>query len=332
MEHQWQPLNRVPRTALRHIVMAEGEDSRIISGARQAIADGIARITLIGNRDRILKSPEFSSDAGDVLQIIDPDNSELTSGFAERFQQLRAHKGVTSEQAMQAVLNPLGFAAMMVRENHADGTIAGAVATTTDTVRAALQIIGKAADADMVSSFFLMVLDRPHHTKKGIFIFSDAGLTIEPDVPQLASIAIASATSFQQLTGQEPRIAMLSFSTSGSAAHHRVDRVVEATALVQSLRPDLKISGELQFDAAFVPEVAASKAPGAIVQGDANVFVFPSLEAANIGYKIAQRIGGAEAIGPVLQGLLHPANDLSRGCNALDVRHLIAVTCAQVKD
>lgn len=332
MENQLRSLNRASHMPPRHIVLAEGEDSRVISGARQAIADSIARITLIGNRDRILQNPDFAAGAGDALQIIDPQRSDLTAGFAERFQQLRAHKGITSEQAMQAVLSPLGFAAMMVREKHADGTIAGAVATTADTVRTALQIIGKAADADMVSSFFLMVLDRPHHSKKGIFIFSDAGLTIEPDVPQLASIAIASATSFQHLTGTEPRIAMLSFSTSGSAAHHRVDRVVQATALVQSLRPDLKISGELQFDAAFVPEVAALKAPGASVQGDANVFVFPSLEAANIGYKIAQRIGGAEAIGPILQGLSHPANDLSRGCNAMDVRHLIAVTCAQVKD
>lgn len=325
------PLDRIIASAKakpRHIVMAEGKDLRIIAGSRKAVEDGVARITLVGDPKTISEHAEYSA----VMDIVDPGTSELTKEFGKRFFELRKHKGIDEADAQKAVLDPLVFAAMMVRENHADGTVAGAINTTANTVRAALQVIGKAPDADMVSSFFLMVLDKPHHEKKGTFVFADAGLTIDPDAKQLASIAMASADSYARLVGQEPRIAMLSFSTAGSAKHERVTQVVEATELVQNLRPELIISGEMQFDAAFVPAVAASKAPDAVVQGDANILVFPSLEAANIGYKIAQRIGGALAIGPILQGLSKPANDLSRGCNAEDVYNLIAVTCAQVSD
>lgn len=325
------PLDRIIVSAKakpRHIVMAEGKDSRIISGSRKAVENGVARVTLVGDPKIISKNAEYS----DAMEIVDPNNSELTEEFGKRFFELRKHKGINEELAQKAVLDPLVFAAMLVRENHADGTVAGAINTTAATVRAALQVIGKAPEADMVSSFFLMVLDKPHHQKKGTFVFADAGLTIDPDAKQLASIAIASAGSYSRLVGNVPRIAMLSFSTAGSAKHERVTQVVEATQIVKDQRPDLTISGELQFDAAFVPEVAASKAPDAVIQGDANVLVFPSLEAANIGYKIAQRIGGALAIGPILQELSKPANDLSRGCSAEDVFNLIAVTCAQVSD
>lgn len=325
------PLDRIIASAKakpRHIVMAEGIDPRINAGSRKAVENGVARVTLVGAPKSITKNADYS----EILEIIDPQDSELTEHFGKRFFELRKHKGIDEQTAQKAVLNPLVFAAMMVRENHADGTVAGAISTTADTVRAALQVIGKAPDADMVSSFFLMVLDKPHHQKKGTFVFADAGLTIDPDAAQLASIASASADSYVRLVGNEARIAMLSFSTAGSAKHDRVTQVVDATQLVRSQRPELIISGEMQFDAAFVPEVAASKAPDAVVQGDANIFVFPSLEAANIGYKIAQGIGGALAIGPILQGLSKPANDLSRGCNAEDVYNLIAVTCAQVQD
>lgn len=325
------PLDRIIASAKekpRHIVMAEGKDQRIISGSRKAVENGVARVTLVGDPKTISKNAEYS----EIMKIANPHDSEHTVQFGKRFFELRKHKGIDEEAAQKTVLNPLVFAAMMVRGNHADGTVAGAISTTADTVRAAFQVIGKAPDADMVTSFFLMVLNKPHHQKKGTFVFADAGLTIDPDAKQLATIAIASADSFSHLIGDEPRIAMLSFSTAGSAKHERVTEVVEATQLVQSQRPELKISGEMQFDAAFVPEVAASKAPNALIQGDANILVFPSLEAANIGYKIAQRIGGALAIGPILQGLSKPANDLSRGCNAEDVYNLIAVTCAQVTD
>ncbi|MFK8032777.1 MAG: phosphate acetyltransferase [Hyphomicrobiales bacterium] len=325
------PLDRIiasAKTNPRHIVMAEGEDLRIISGSRKAVENGVAKITLVGNPDSISKNAEYS----DVMEVVDPNSSNLTEEFGTRFFELRKHKGIDEEMAQNAVLDPLVFAAMLVRENHADGTVAGAINTTASTVRAALQVIRKAPDADMVSSFFLMVLDKPHHQKKGTFVFADAGLTIDPDATQLASIAMASADSYFRLVGNEARIAMLSFSTAGSAKHERVTQVVDATQLVRNQRPELIISGELQFDAAFVPDVAASKAPDAAIQGDANILVFPSLEAANIGYKIAQRIGGALAIGPILQGLSKPANDLSRGCNVEDVYNLIAVTCAQASD
>lgn len=325
------PLDRIiasAKTNPRHIVMAEGEDLRIISGSRKAVENGVAKITLVGNPDSISKNAEYS----DVMEVIDPNSSNLTEEFGTRFFELRKHKGIDEEMAQNAVLDPLVFAAMLVRENHADGTVAGAINTTASTVRAALQVIRKAPDADMVSSFFLMVLDKPHHQKKGTFVFADAGLTIDPDATQLASIAMASADSYSRLVGNKARIAMLSFSTAGSAKHERVTQVVDATQLVRNQRPELIISGELQFDAAFVPDVAASKAPDAAIQGDANILVFPSLEAANIGYKIAQRIGGALAIGPILQGLSKPANDLSRGCNVEDVYNLIAVTCAQASD
>lgn len=325
-------LLRAARANPRHIIMAEGEDDRIQSGSLRAVNEGIARVTLVGDQDRILKSANFQCSLPAGLQIVDPAKSELIKPFAEEFYKLRKHKGITSEQAAQAVLNPLAFAAMMVHENHGDGTIAGAISTTADTVRAALQIIGTAPDTELVSSFLLMILNKPHHDKKGVFAFADPALSIAPNVEELASIALASAESFQRLIGIEPRVAMLSFSTFGSAKHPKVDAVSAATALAQSRAPTLKISGELQFDAAFVPSVAAAKAPNAVIQGDANIFVFPNLEAANIGYKIAQRIGGAEAIGPILQGLAKPANDLSRGCNAADVYNLIAVTCVQVTD
>ncbi|MEP0520578.1 MAG: phosphate acetyltransferase [Hyphomicrobiales bacterium] len=323
------PLDRIIASAKenpRHIVMAEGIDPRINAGSQQAVESGVAKVTLVGDPKVITKMPEYS----EVMEIANPDDSELTAAFGKQFFELRKHKGITEDDAQKAVLNPLVFAAMMVREGDADGTVAGAINTTANTVRAALQVIGKAPDADMVSSFFLMVLDKPHHEKKGTFVFADAGLTIGPDAKQLASIAMASADSYTRLVGNEARVAMLSFSTAGSAKHERVTQVVEATDMVRNKRPELIISGEMQFDAAFVPSVAASKAPDAVIKGDANILVFPSLEAANIGYKIAQRIGGALAIGPILQGLSKPANDLSRGCNAEDVYNLIAVTSAQV--
>jgi phosphate acetyltransferase len=222
--------------------------------------------------------------------------------------------------------SPLGFAAMMVRQGDADGTIGGAVATTGETVRTALQIVGMAPDSKIVSSFFLMLLAAPYHWP---VVFADCGLVIEPNAAELAEIAIASSTSFTALTGQTPRAAMLSFSTKGSAKAPSIDRTTEALEMVRAKAPSLAIDGELQFDAAFVPDVAARKAPGSPIEGAANVFIFPNLDAGNIGYKIAQRLGGATALGPILQGLAKPANDLSRGCSADDVYQMIAVTGAQ---
>jgi phosphate acetyltransferase len=315
----------------RHIVLAEGMDPRIIDGAAQAIKQDLASITLLGPKDEVADEITSRGHDASLFNVINPADTQHHEAYASGFYELRRAKGISKKFAHEGMRNPLNFAAMMVRLGDADGTVAGAVSTTADTVRAALQIIKKAPDAALVSSFFLMVMDQEHHLRKGAVVFADCGLTIEPDSEQLADIAIASASSFTALTGNVPKVAMLSFSTMGSARHEKVGKVQRATLLVAEKEPDLTVSGELQFDAAFIPEVAASKAPGDAVKGDANVFVFPNLDAGNIGYKIAQRIGGAKAIGPILQGLAKPANDLSRGCSAQDVTDMIAITAAQVK-
>ena len=315
----------------RHVVLAEGEDPRIVEGALRAIREGVARVTLVGDADRVARLVEAKGGDPAGFGIEDPSHSPRAEAYISEYHALRRHKGVDEAVARQAMGEPLRFAAMMVRFGDADGAVGGAVATTAETVRAALQIIGKAGDSGIVSSFFLMMLCESHHVRTGAFIFADCGLVVEPDAAELADSAAASANSYAVLTGIEPRVAMLSFSTRGSAIHARVTKIVQATRMVREAHPELTIDGELQFDAAFVASVSASKAPGSSLGGEANVFVFPNLEAGNIGYKIAQRIGGAEAIGPILQGLAKPANDLSRGCNADDVFHMIAVTVVQAR-
>ena len=304
------------KRAQPHIVLSEGDDPRIIEAAKRATADKLARLTLIGTT------------VVDGVTTIDPTASDKTEGYAQAFHELRKHKGLSETAARQTMESPLGFAAMMVRAGDADGTIGGAAHTTSDVVRAALQIIGKDPSVETVSSYFLMLLDgtRP-------IVFADCGLVIQPTAAELASIATASARSLTAMTGLEPKVALLSFSTKGSVpqgAHESLGRIAEAIALIHERAPDLAVDGELQFDAAIVPAVAEKKAPGSPVAGDANVFVFPSLSAGNIGYKIAQRIGGATALGPILQGLAKPANDLSRGCSTEDVYQMIAITGAQV--
>ena len=326
------PLERIlaaAKASPRHIVLAEGEDPRVVEGAIRASRDGLASIVLVGRRDVVEERLRALGGASLGLAIEDPSASALTCRLAHAYHQLRKDKGVTPVAAEDAVRTPLVYAAMMVRQGDADGTVGGAVATTADVVRAALQTIGRAPGVSMVSSFFLMMLCAPHHVKKGVFVFSDGGLVVDPDAVALADIALSSARSYEALAELPPKVAMLSFSTAGSAAHEKVSKVVEATRLARSAAPDLVIDGELQFDSAFVEAVSSSKAPQSVLQGAANVFVFPNLDAANIGYKIAQRIGGATAIGPILQGLAKPANDLSRGCSVDDVYHMIAVTVVQ---
>ena len=319
---------RAKRTRTR-IALSEGEDSRIVQGAIQARQDGVCDPVLIGNETVITDLLRSHHADRDGFEIIDPTSSPQASAFANTYHEVRKHKGLTLEQASQAICDPLIYAALMVRTGAAHGTIGGAVNTTGDTLRAALQVIGTPPDVKTVSSFFLMILDQDHHPKQGVIAFADCGLIVDPDAVQLAQIAISTADSYHKLTGEAAKVAMLSFSTMGSAVHPWVDHVTDATAIVHRERPDLSVDGELQFDAAFVPDVAVSKAPNSRSEGEANVFVFPNLAAANIGYKIAQRIGGATAIGPIMQGLAHPANDLSRGCSVEDVYHLIAVTACQ---
>ncbi len=312
------------RGANAHVVLSEGEDPRVVEAGLRARAEGIARITLVGR-------PDIIGDLGGVdgIYVADPMTSDKTDGYAEAYFQLRQHKGMSEDAALANVQNPLGFAAMMVRQGDADGTLGGAVATTADVVRTALQIIGRAKGVDVVSSYFLMLLKSPFDRP---VVFSDCGLILQPTAEELASIAIASSESLTALTGLEPKVAMLSFSTKGSVpvrAHESLERIQDAMDILAERAPDLVVDGELQFDAALVPDVASKKAPESSIAGAANVLVFPSLSAGNIGYKIAQRLGGAVALGPILQGLKRPANDLSRGATADDIYQMIAITSAQ---
>ena len=309
----------------RHIVLSEGEDPRVVEAGLRAVRDGIADISFVGNVNAV-SNLIGNHQCGSHIQIHDPSDSKRLDDYTQTYLELRAHKGVSEQSACDAVLSNLGFAAMMVRLGDADGTIGGAVATTADTVRTALQIIGVAPATSQVSSFFIMLTAEPDAR---CLAFADCALVVEPDAEELASIAVSTANSFSAMTGEKPRIAMLSFSTLGSAKHPSLDKITQATQIVRNRHPDLIIDGEIQFDAAFDADVALSKSPISSLQGKANVFVFPNLHAGNIGYKIAQRIGGARAVGPILQGLNKPANDLSRGCSAEDIYQMIAVTAVQ---
>ncbi len=308
----------------KHIVLSEGDDPRVHEAARIAVEQGLADVTVLG-------PTEVEGAIAPGVSVLNPENSPNHDTFVARLVELRGHKGMTEERAADAVRDPLIFAALMVDQGMADGTVSGCVRTTSDVVRAALQVIGKAKGAPLVSSFFLMALPPEHPAGPKGMIFSDCGLVIDPSAEELAGIAQQAATSAQALLDQTPRVAMLSFSTKGSARHAAVTKVTEAMELAKAAAPDLILDGELQFDAAFVPSVAARKAEGSPLEGAANVFVFPNLDAGNIGYKIAQRIGGATAIGPVLQGLAKPANDLSRGATAQDIVDIIAVTAVQAQ-
>lgn len=313
------------------IVLCEGDDLRVLQAAVRAIETGIAKIIIVGEVARI--KALASVEGLDLLQItlIDPTDSAYSEAFAQELFWLRREKGMTLEQARIEVLDPLCYANLMVHLGYADGSVAGAVHTTADVVRNAIQIIGIQSQFKLVSSFFLMMLCKPFHSFKGGFIFSDCALVVDPTVEELSEIAMAAADSARHLLMEEPRVAMLSFSTSGSAHHSAVDKVCAATKRVKDLRPELAIDGDVQLDAALVVEISELKVKGSEVNGKANVLIFPNLDAGNIGYKMAERVGGAVAIGPLLQGLKKPANDLSRGCRMEDIVNVIAVTVVQAQ-
>jgi phosphate acetyltransferase len=308
------------KKTLKSIVLPEGVEDRVIRAARILASEKIARPILLGDDKSIKqKSAELKIDLGDVT-IINPGSDPELNNYANQYYELRKHKGISGEVARQTIQNPLFFGAMMVRENLAAGAVAGSINTTGDVLKAGIQIIGLMKNIKVVSSSFLMILQNGE-----ILTFADCAVIPDPDPEQLASIAISSAKTHQRLVGTEPCVAMLSFSTKGSAKHPMTEKVIQALQLVKEIEPSLKIDGELQFDAAYIPEVGNRKAPGSPVAGKANVFIFPDLNAANIGYKLVQRLAGAEAVGPVIQGLAKPYNDLSRGCSVDDIVNVVAI-------
>lgn len=303
----------------KHIVLPDAMDDRAIQAARIIVDEQIANISLVGNEEAIRAKAQHLGVNLERIRIVDPEKSEQLSSFSHIFFNLRKAKGIAFEQAQATMKNPLFFGAMMVREGIADGSVAGSLSTTGDVLRAGIQIVGMPEGITVVSSFFLMVF--PHTT----YSFADCAVVPDPTAEQLADIAISTAENHRKLTGEESRVAMLSFSTKGSASHPLVEKVQKATALVKQKRPQLLADGELQLDAAIVPSVGSKKAPGSIVAGTANVLVFPDLNAGNIGYKLTQRLAGAEAIGPVIQGLKKPCYDLSRGCSVNDIVSVVAI-------
>lgn len=314
----------------QRIVLPEGTEERTLTAADQILADGVADLIIIGNPAEISKLAE---DKGlkniDKATIIDPENHPKKEEYAQLLQKLREKKGMTIEQARKLVLDPLYLGCLIIKSGDADGQLAGARNTTGNVLRPALQIIKTSPGITCVSGAMLMITQAPEYGMDGIVVLGDVAVTPMPDANQLAQIAVCTARTAAAVAGMDPRVAMLSFSTKGSAKHEVVDKVVEALAIAKQIDPELKIDGELQADAALVPRVGASKAPGSEIAGKANVLVVPCLEVGNIAYKLVERLGHATAVGPILQGIARPVNDLSRGCSVDDVYKMIAITANQ---
>ena len=321
-------INRAKKNKKR-IILPESMDRRVLEAASIILRDGIANVILIGTEEEIESNSTGLNLSG--ANIIDPNKSEFTSSFVDKLYELRKDKGMTKNDANKLLLSDyMYYACMLVKEGYADGIVSGACHSTSNTLRPALQILKTKPGVKLVSSFFLMIVPNCSYGDDGLFLFSDCGLEQNPDSEKLATIAGTSAASFEMLTGHIARVALLSHSTMGSAKHECVDKVRNAVEIANREYPNYLIDGELQLDAAIVPEIAQSKAPNSKVAGKANVLIFPELDAGNIGYKLVQRLAMAEAYGPICQGILKPVNDLSRGCSVNDIVGVVAITSLQV--
>jgi len=314
----------------KKIVLPESFEERTLRAANQILVEGIALVVLIGEKSKLIEEgAKYGLTSIEKAECIDPDNDPRIGKYAEMMVELRGHKGMTFEKAIEALKNPLYLATLMIKAGDVDGEVAGADNSTGDVLRPAFQYVKTAPGISVVSGAFIMMLPNDTYGENGMMVFADCAVHPDPTASELAEIAVATAQTTQSITGLDPKVAMLSFSTKGSAKHPMVDKVVEATKIAQEMAPQFKIDGELQADAAIVDAIGKMKAPDSEIAGKANVLVFPTLETGNIAYKLVQRLAGAEAVGPVLQGMAAPINDLSRGCSVDDIVNLVAITVNQ---
>ena len=317
----------------KKIVLPEGTEPRMLKAVPIIREQEIAEIVLLGAEEEIRqRAAEAEVELPADVEIINPETSNKLDEYGAEYYQLRKHKGISEQEAYDQVKNPLYFGSMMVRQGDADGKVAGSVNATANVLGAAIRIVGTAEGISVISGSFIMIVPEQKFGAEGVLLFADSGVNPNPDADQLGEIAVSSAQTFHNLVDEEPKVGMLSFSTKGSAEHELVDKVRTATEKAKELAPELTIDGELQGDAALVPEVSEKKCPDSEVEGQANVLIFPDLQAGNISYKLVQRLAGAEAFGPILQGIAQPVNDLSRGCSVQDIVNVTAITVVQAKN
>ena len=316
---------------IKTIILPEAEEIRTLEATKIVLEEGYAKIILLGNEEKIKNKAKENNISLEGAEIIDPKISNKHNEYAEKLYELRKQKGMTLEKAQELMNDPTHYGMMMLKENEADGLVSGAVHSTADTLRPALQIVKTEPGTKLVSAFFIMVVPDCKYGENGTFIFGDCGLNQNPNEEELSEIAISSAKSFENLVGNKAKVAMLSYSTYGSAKSELTEKVIEATKLVKQKDKNIEVDGELQLDSAIIPDVAKSKAPGSPIEGKANTLIFPDLNAGNIGYKLVQRLAKAEAYGPLCQGLAKPVNDLSRGCSSKDIAGVIAITAVQAQ-